>query len=102
MTMSVLSVRLDAELEEKLEILLKSQPFLEKSSYIRQLLHQTVNIALIDFLCDQVRKKIITAWKAAEKAKIPLRQMFDELAKRNILTYDQEAYEQDLEYINCE
>jgi len=100
--MSVLSVRLDAELEEKLEFLLKNQPYLDKSSYIRQLLHQTVNNALIDFLCDQVRNKIITAWKAAEKAKITLRQMFDELAKRNILTYDQDTYEKDLEYINSD
>ena len=100
--MTVLSVRTDTELEEKLEFLLKNQSYLDKSSYVRQLLHNAVNNAMIDFLCDQVRDQIISAWKAAEKAKISLRQMMNELAKRNILTYTEETYEQDLRYILSE
>ncbi|MFX0100464.1 MAG: hypothetical protein ACFFCS_12900 [Candidatus Hodarchaeota archaeon] len=97
--MSVLSVRIDSELEKKLEYLMKNRKIIDKSAYIRQLLDKSIEIDLLDYLAEEVGKKHLSAWKAAQIADIPLTRMLDELASRNILTYDNESYLEDLEFL---
>ena len=97
--MKVLSIRLDPDLELKLNFLLERKKILDKSLYIRQLLDKSLQEDLIDFICNEIALHHISAWKGAELAKISLRQMYHELAMRNIETYDEAAFLQDLKTI---
>lgn len=96
--MTVLSVRLDAELEERIKILMEKRKIVDKSAYIRQLLDRSTKDDFLNFLCDEVKERRITAWKAAEMAQITLRAMLSELSKRKISTYDERALEEDIEF----
>jgi len=96
--MKVLSVRLDDELERKLSFLMKKLKIIDKSTYIRQLLEKSLSNEIIEVLCNQVGKKQMSAWKAAELAGISLRKMLDELKQRNIPGYDEQSLKEDLEF----
>lgn len=96
--MGVLSVRLDPELEEKLQFLMEKRKIVDKSAYVRQLISKSLTEDLIDYLCKEVQKKNISAWKAAEIAKISLRAMLKELANRNIPSYNDFAFKEDLDF----
>ena len=96
--MGVLSVRLDDELESKLNFLMKKLKIVDKSTYIRQLLDNSLSEEMIKVLCKQVEEKKISAWKAAETAEIPLRKMLHELKKRKSSGYDEQSLREDLEF----
>jgi len=96
--MGVLSVRLDDELESKLNFLMKKLKIVDKSAYIRQLLDYSLSEEIIKVLCKQVEEKKISAWKAAEIADIPLRKMLHELKKRKSSGYDEQSLREDLEF----
>ena len=96
--MGVLSVRLDDELESKLDFLMKKLKIVDKSTYIRQLLDNSLSEEMIKILCKQVEEKKISAWKAAEIADIPLRKMLYELKKRKSSGYDEQSLREDLEF----
>ena len=97
--MGVLSVRLDSELEEKLQFLMQKRKIVDKSAYVRQLISKSLTKDLIDYLCQQVQERNVSAWKAAEIAKTSLRAMLKELANRNIPSYDEVALKEDLEFL---
>ena len=97
--MSILSVRLDEDLDKRLKFLMKKRKIVDKSAYIRQLLDKSTKEDYLNFLCDEVKKKRITAWKAAEMAQISLRAMLGELADRGVMTYDEAAFEEDLAFV---
>jgi len=96
--MKILSVRIDDDLDEKLSFLMARLKKKDKSSYIRQLLEKTLTEEMIEVLCKQVGEKDISAWKAAEIAGISLRRMMEELKKRNVSGYDEQAMKEDIEY----
>jgi predicted HTH domain antitoxin len=96
--MGVLSVRLDDELESKLDFLMKKLKIVDKSTYIRQLLDNSLSEEMIKILCKQVEEKKISAWKAAEIADISLRKMLHELKKRKSSGYDEQSLREDLEF----
>lgn len=96
--MKILSVRIDDELEEKLSFLMAMLKKKDKSSYIRQLLEKSLEEELIEVLCKQVGDKNTSAWRAAEIAGISLRKMMEELHKRNMPGYDEQAMKEDIEY----
>jgi predicted HTH domain antitoxin len=97
--MGVLSVRLGQALEDKLEFLMKKRKIVDKSAYVRQLISKSLTEDLMDYLCEQVGKKNLSAWKAADIAEISLRAMLKELARRNIASYDESALEADLKFL---
>ncbi len=97
--MGVLSVRVDAELEEKLQFLMEKRKIVDKSAYVRQLILKSLTKDLLDYLCQQVQERNLSAWKAAEIAKISLRAMLKELANRNIPSYDEAALKEDLLFL---
>lgn len=96
--MHVLSVRLDEDLEKKLDFLMKNLKKVDKSAYIRQLLDRSLSEDMTEVLCKQVGEKKMSAWKAAEILRISLRKMLDELKKHQILGYDEETLKEDLEF----
>ncbi len=96
--MGVLSVRLDDELESKLDFLMKKLKIVDKSTYIRQLLDNSLSEEMIKILCKQVEEKKMSAWKAAEIAEISLRKMLHELKKRKSSGYDEQSLREDLEF----
>ncbi|TKJ19277.1 MAG: hypothetical protein CEE43_16015 [Promethearchaeota archaeon Loki_b32] len=96
--MKILSVRIDDDLDEKLSFLMARLKKKDKSSYIRQLLEKTLTEEMLEVLCKQVGEKDISAWKAAEIAGISLRRMMEELKKRNVSGYDEQAMKEDIEY----
>jgi len=96
--MGVLSVRLDDELESKLNFLIKKLKIVDKSTYIRQLLDNSLSEEMIKVLCKQVEERKISAWKAAEIADISLRKMLHELKKRKTSGYDEQSLREDLEF----
>ncbi len=100
--MSVLSVRIDKELEEKLKFLMEKQKIIDKSAYIRKLLDESIEEELLDFLCKEIEKKHLSIWKAAELAKMSLRGIMHELAKRDVKIYDEAALQEDLTFIKKE
>ena len=97
--MSVLSVRIDPELEEKISFLMKNKKISDKSAYIRQLLDRSIVADIIDFLAVEVKMRHMSAWKAAEIAGISLRHMMEELAARDVPTYSEEAFLEDINYV---
>lgn len=97
--MGVLSVRLDEDLEKKLEYIMQQRKIIDKSAYIRQLLSKSIKDDLITFLCEEVKEKRMSAWKAAEIAQISLRAFQSELSKREITTYTESAFAEDLNFI---
>ena len=97
--MTVLSVRLDAELEERIKILMKKRKIFDKSAYVRQLLDRSTKEDFLDFLCSEVKERHMTAWKAAEMDQISLRAMLSELSERGISIYDERALEEDIEFV---
>lgn len=100
--MSVLSVRLDKELEEKLQFLMKKQKIIDKSAYIRRLLKRSIKEELLDYLSQEVKERNLSVWKAAELAQLSLRGMMQELAKREVLMYDEIALKEDLSFAEKE
>ncbi len=96
--MKILSVRIDDDLDEKLKFLMTRLKKKDRSSYIRQLLEKSLSEEMIVVLCNQVGEKNISAWKAAEKAGVSLRKMMEELKKRNISGYDEQAIKEDIEF----
>ena len=96
--MKILSVRIDDDLDEKLRFLMARLKKKDKSSYIRQLLEKTLTEEMLEVLCKQVGEKDMSAWKAAEIAGISLRRMMEELKKRNVSGYDEQAMKEDIEY----
>ena len=96
--MHVLSVRLDDDLEGKLDFLMKKLKIIDKSAYIRQLLDKSLSEEILEVLCNQVGEKQISAWKAAEIAGISLRKMLEELKKRNLTGYDEQSFKEDLNF----
>lgn len=94
--MSVLSVRIDKELEEKIKFLMEKQKIIDKSAYIRKLLDESIREELLDLLCKEIESKNISIWKAAELAQMSLRGMMHELAKREVKTYDEASFQEDL------
>jgi predicted HTH domain antitoxin len=97
--MSVLSVRIDLVLEEKISFLMKNKKISDKSAYIRQLLDRSIAADIIDFLAAEVRMRHMSAWKAAEIACISLRHMLEELATRDVPTYSEEAFLEDINHV---
>ncbi|MCY3411637.1 MAG: UPF0175 family protein [Candidatus Heimdallarchaeota archaeon] len=97
--MAVISVRIDDEIEEKLEFIMNKRKAVDKSSMIRHILNNSLDDEIIEILCGEVKNKQISAWKAASIAKISLRKMLDELGKREIPSYDEIAMDDDLEYL---
>jgi predicted HTH domain antitoxin len=97
--MAVLSVRIDHELEEKISFLMKSKKISDKSAYIRQLLDKSIEADIVDFLAGEVKSRHMSAWKAAEIAGIPLRHMLEELSARDVPTYSEEAFLEDINYV---
>lgn len=96
--MSVLSVRLDKELESKLALLLEMRKIVDKSAYVRQILDRVVSEDLIDTLAEDVAVGKITSWKAAEIAGIPLRAMLKALHDRKIEIYNEASFLEDLKF----
>ena len=96
--MKILSVRIDDDLDEKLSFLMVRLKRKDKSSYIRQLLEKSLTEEMLEVLCKQVGEKNISAWKAAEIAGVSLRKMLEELKKRNVSGYDEQALKEDIEY----
>jgi len=96
--MKILSVRIDDDLDEKLSFLMVRLKRKDKSSYIRQLLEKSLTEEMLEVLCKQVGEKDISAWKAAEIAGVSLRKMLEELKKRNVSGYDEQAIKEDIEY----
>jgi len=96
--MKILSVRIDDDLDEKLSFLMARLKKKDKSSYIRQLLEKTLTEEMLEVLCKQVGEKDMSTWKAAEIAGISLRRMMEELKKRNVSGYDEQAMKEDIEY----
>lgn len=94
--MSVLSVRIDKELEEKLKFLMEKQKIIDKSAYIRKLLAESIKAELLDFISKEVESRSLSIWKAAELAQMSLRGIMHELAKRDVKTYDEIALREDL------
>lgn len=97
--MGVLSVRIDKELEEKLNFLMKKRQVVDKSAYVRQLLTKSIASEILDYVCNEIRLGKTSAWRGAETVNISLRAMLKELAERNIMTYDEIALNEDLEFI---
>ncbi len=96
--MGVLLVRLDDELERKLNFLIKKLKIVDKSTYIRKLLDNSLSEEMIKMLCKNVEEKKMSVWKAAEIAGVPLRKMLYELDKRKTSGYDEQSLREDLEY----
>ncbi len=97
--MPVISVRIDKQIENDLNFVMDKRKSTDKSSMIRRMLQKSLELEIINILCSEVKERRISAWKAAELANISLRKMLDELASREIYTYDIEAFEQDLEFL---
>ena len=96
--MKILSVRIDDDLDEKLRFLMVRLKRKDKSTYIRQLLEKSLAEEMLEVLCKQVGEKDISTWKAAEIAGVSLRKMLEELKKRNVSGYDEQAIKEDIEY----
>lgn len=97
--MGVLSVRIDKELEEKLDFLMKKRQVVDKSAYVRQLLNKSIASELVDYVCNEIKLGKMSTWKGAETVNMSLRAMMKELAARNIMTYDEIALNEDLEFV---
>jgi len=95
----VLSVRIDEDLKERLSYLMNRRKIVDRSAYLRQLIDKALTEDLIDYLAEEVKSKRISVWKAASIAQIPLRAMMTELAKRDIPTYDEQAFREDLRFV---
>ena len=74
----------------------------DKSAYVRQLLEKSLVKELIDFLCEEVKLQRMSAWSAAEIAKVSLLEMLKALSQRNISSYDETAFKEDLEFAKRE
>ncbi len=96
--MGVLSVRLDKDTEKSLEYLMEKRKIVDKSAYIRKLLDESLQKDLLDYLCVEVQKKRMSAWKAAEIAKITLRAFLKGFYERGYESYDEKSLEEDLEF----
>lgn len=96
--MHVLSVRLDDDLEKKLNFLMKELKINDKSTYIRQLLNKSLSDEMLSLLCRFVGERQISAWKAAELAGVSLRKMLDELKKHHTPGYSEENLKEDLKF----
>jgi predicted HTH domain antitoxin len=92
----VLSVRIDKELESKLELLMKSKKIVDKSAYIRQLISRSLTHDLLDYLSKEVSAHRMSAWRAAQIAGISLRAMMRELSERGVESYSEREFEEDL------
>lgn len=98
----VLPVKLDEELEKTLDYLVEKRKIHDKPAFIHQLLNKAIKEDLINYLCDEVKSKQMSSWKAAEVSKISLRAFLHELAKREIIQYNTITFENDLKFVQGE
>jgi len=98
----ILSVRLDKELESKLELLMKRRKIIDKSAYVRQLISKSLTRDLVDYLAEEVKARRMSAWRAADMAGVSLRTMLRELAERDVPMLDDRALEEDLRFVEGE
>lgn len=97
--MSVLSVRLDTEMEEKINLLMKNRHIVDKSAFIRQLLDKSLSEELLQYYCEIVNLKKMSAWKAAEKLGISLREFLHQYKSKGFETYTHKEFLEDLEFV---
>ena len=97
--MSVLSVRLNREMEEKLKILMERRHIVDKSAYIRQLLDRSIKEELLLYYCELVENKKMSAWKAAEKLNMSLREFQNHFKSQGFETYTQQDFQEDLKFV---
>ncbi len=95
--MSVLSVRLDEAIDEQLQFVMNKLKHQDKSAIVRQLLANSLQEKIIDITCDEVKAGNMSAWKAAQIAKISLYKMLEELYNRNIEIYNEKAFLEDFD-----
>nr|MDO8087187.1 UPF0175 family protein [Candidatus Sigynarchaeum springense] len=78
---------------------MRNKKITDKSAYIRQLLDRSIEADIIDFLAGEVKARHMSAWKAAEIAHVSLRKMLAELASRDVPTYSEEAFLEDIDLV---
>lgn len=78
---------------------MEKQKIVDKSAYIRKLLDESIKEELLDFLSKEIESKNLSIWKAAELAKMSLRGIMVELAKRDVKIYDEAALQEDLTFV---
>ncbi|MHA1674871.1 MAG: UPF0175 family protein [Promethearchaeota archaeon] len=100
--MSILSVRIDEEIEKKLNKVLESRKIQDKSVYIRQLLSKGLQEDLIEIFCQQFKKGKISLWKAAQTLDLSLREIMVEIESRDIYIFDEKALEIDMEFVKSD
>lgn len=66
------------------------------------MLTRSLTAELIEYLCNEVKKKQMSAWKAAEIAEIPLRMILSELSKRDISLVDELSLREDFGFASEE
>ncbi len=98
--MPILSVRLDKEIEDKINLLIKIRKIQDKSAFIRGLLSKSLQEELIEHYCDHVKIGKISLWKAGELLGLSLREMMIEIGKRKITLFDEKALILDLKFAN--
>ena len=96
--MAILSVRLDDEIDKKLKLILELRKIQDKSAYVRRILLKSIQEDIIEDYCQRIKDAKITMWKAAEIIGISLREMMNEVGKREIILYNEEAMEQDFKF----
>lgn len=97
--MTVLSVRLDEEIEKQLQFVMSKLKLQDKSAIVRQLLANSLQEKILDITCNEVKLGNMSAWKAAQISNVSLYKILEELYKRNIEIYDEKAFLEDFEFM---
>lgn len=70
---------------------------IDKSAYVRELLDRALDEDLLEYICEQIKNHKMTAWKGANILHLTLRQMLEELGKRDISLYNEKSLQEDFE-----
>lgn len=97
--MKTISIRINNELNDKLEFLLKTKHIEDRSAYLRTLLSRAMTDDLIEYALSEFKSRRMSLWKAASIAGISLREFMDEAKARSISTIDEATIREDIEWI---
>ncbi len=94
--METVTARLPEDMVKMLETLSKEEK-IDRSDLIRRLLDAGIRVFLMEQALKAYRERRVTLWKAAEMARVSLREMIDAADQALIpISYDAEDLERDL------
>jgi predicted HTH domain antitoxin len=97
--MQTISIRINKELQQKLEFLLRTKHIEDRSTYLRTLIDRAMTEDLIEYALNEFKSRRISLWKAASITGMSLQEFMDEAKAHSVPTIDESTIRDDIRWV---